>query len=170
MSSLALIYTYLSTPDLTGVADRVFPHYLPYAERQPYADDQVAISYEVTGRNPVEDKYRPAGVDILRLQVNCYGRYLEKCEAALDELRAYLDMRAHEVIKNGAILPDNQDLNKVSWPGTSSPALSYQLSNVAIEGDQHIQRIRWKDTRSLYDDQARLAGRQDEYELRIINR
>ena len=169
MSALALIYTYLSTPDLTGVADRVFPHYLPYAERQPYADDQVAISYEVTGRNPVEDKYRPAGVDILRLQVNCYGRYLEKCETALDELRAYLDMRAHETVE-AAIANKEITVHKASWAGTSSPALSLTSTLDQVKEVFHIQRIRWKDTRSLYDDQARLAGRQDEYELRIINR
>jgi len=169
MSRSALIYTYLTAAAMPGVGDRVFPHLIPYDQRQPYDDSQVAVSYEVTGITPVEDKYQPAGVDVLRLQVNCYGRYYEKAEAALDHLRSYLDMRKHETVDAGVIYPLSQPIPEATWAGTSSPALTVQVTSQRVEGQHYVQRIRYKDTRSLYDDQARLAGRQDEYELRIIN-
>lgn len=168
MSRSALIYTYLSLAGMPGVAERIYPHLIPYDQRKPYDDSQVAVSYEITGITPVEDKYQPAGVDILRLQVNCYGRYYEKAEAALDHLRSYLDMRKHEVVE--ASEPNlTITIAEATWAGTSDPAIPTTTTEQTIKRKYLVQRIRYKDTRSLYDDQARLAGRQDEYELRIIN-
>lgn len=168
MSRSALIYTYLSLAGMPGVAERIYPHLIPYDQRKPYDDSQVAVSYEITGITPVEDKYQPAGVDTLRLQVNCYGRYYEKAEAALDHLRGYLDMRKHEVVE--ASDPNlTITIAEAIWAGTSDPAIATTATEQTIKRKYHVQRTRYKDTRSLYDDQARLAGRQDEYELRIIN-
>ena len=94
ISEGCVLGTFQSATTTTGprnVGDRIFPNYVPQNQLDKYADDEVALVYELRDTQLEHDVYHPAQIRTTTVQITGMGKSYDAVEEAMADVSAYLD-------------------------------------------------------------------------------